>query len=83
VYPNYPWKKKKFSEAPNKTQRHLYRLLRSLLPSHVEIFLESKELDIKHPVTNYAMVFDIAVPSYSLALEYQVSKSQDLTRRIY
>lgn len=66
AYPNHEWKQENFSNRPKKaSQWQLYKLIKEILPVHVEVFE-----DYAFKPSSTPIVFDIYVPSYKLAFEY-------------
>jgi len=71
MYPNHLWDHEIFLNTQKKSsQWSLFKVVKHLLPSNVEAIEE-----FCHPLlkfkTGTAMVFDIYIPSFNLAIEYQ------------
>jgi len=70
VFPNFLWDQDKFLQRQKRTsQWWLYKILKEILPPHIEVFE-----DFTHPFlklkTGCLMIFDIYVPSLNLVFEY-------------
>jgi hypothetical protein len=59
-----------FLHSTKKNQKLLFRIVKSLLPQNVEIYIDYFHPDIRNPLTQTPLQLDIFIPSYSLAIEY-------------
>lgn len=76
-YPNHKWEDHSNRNLKRKSQRLLFDRVKTLLPSvdsngdPIEVFTEYPHPTLKFPWSEMSVQFDVYIPSYRLALEYQ------------
>jgi len=72
VIPNQPWEKAKFSQRPKRSSKWwLYKIIKDILPSKVEVFEEYTHPSKEFSPSGSPLIFDVYVPGLKLAFEYQ------------
>jgi len=70
VYANHQWDKQKFRKQKKSSQWKLFKIIKDIIPSHLEV-IEEFIVPFAHPIYLACLKFDVFVPALGLAFEYQ------------
>jgi len=70
VFPDHQWDTERFKGVRKTSQWNLYRTIRAILPSNLEMY-EDFVCPLLYPNSGRSMQLDVFIPGLNLALEYQ------------